>query len=931
VVRFCPNCDARFESDVRTCPADGSQTFVVNADDDLIGTRVDGRYTITELIGAGGMGTVYRARQHSIDRDVALKLLRRDSLQDEQAVRRFFREARAASRLTNPHSITIFDFGQSESGQFYIAMEFLKGRSLAKTLTDSPEPFDAVRAVRIADQILEALDEAHAEGVLHRDIKPENVYLLDTPPEFVKVLDFGLAKMAERNETHRLTESGLTYGTPAFMSPEQAWGKEVDARSDVYSVGLILFEMLAGRLPHEEDSSIALILKKVQQPAPFVRQVNPRAKIPAPLESALARLLAIDAKNRPSSAAEARVLLASTVGLAAPDRAATSVRTTSPVRVVTGSSAAVRPAHLPDAPAGMEKDRLLAMLKEAMSLAGEGWRLYDGATSTCTSLAARELFGALLGEEGAVAVLIRRAAAELERANPAWAVADVIGRDADLGARFEEDANAQSAAIREDRRLVEALDSTLAFERRVTTFWERQVLAAPDRPWRKFMDRRLLEARGHVATLAEIKLRVLGLVRGAGADSLYAMLAGKLPLKRVAGGDVLFREGDPGDAMVVVVRGRFRLEVLGPRERPTALGEVGPGDVIGEMTCLDPAPRSATVTATMDSEVYVVDRGTLAALRESSPATYVAVIRAAIAAVTERIRETDERIERTFQQIREGLKALPGRGQTPISGRVILGDARFDPRKPLRSGSFSTNDITLLASAARVRMFPPGAWVCREGDQGKACYVLLRGSLEIVKDVSGGEIVLAVLSEGSVVGQVALVDRGARSASIRASGDVEVLELDRDTFEKLVDRHVPLALRFQEQIAVTGIRQLRLADRWLAALLSHKADSDETASRARAEEPRRPSPPSQPTERASARASPDATPTAPRPPVPPPPQAAAPVRRTDSEAMRHVSAYLRTALREWGMSIEDLDEVRVIVPDGTISQAELRARKTRID
>lgn len=292
------------------CPRDGSPTFLVDREDELIGLNLDGRFTIRELIGTGGMGAVYRAHQHSTDRDVALKLLKPEAAGDEQAIKRFFREARAATRLTNPHTITVFDFGQTGDGLLFIAMELLKGRSLGAVLKDLAGPMDPVRAVGIVDQVLDSLEEAHAEGILHRDLKPDNIHLLDGrgSGEFVKVLDFGIAKL-QGPEVTSLTATGMAFGTPTYMSPEQAQAWSVDQRSDLYSVGVILFEMVAGRPPFEADTPLALAMKKVQEKAPPVYHANPDVRVPEGLERFLAGILSVDVKARPADATAARAQL----------------------------------------------------------------------------------------------------------------------------------------------------------------------------------------------------------------------------------------------------------------------------------------------------------------------------------------------------------------------------------------------------------------------------------------------------------------------------------------------------------------------------------------------------------------------------------------------------------------------------------------------
>ncbi len=911
MTRFCPQCDARFEGDVRTCPADGSPTFTASAGDPMIGRKIDGRFTITGRLGVGGMGKVYRALQHSIDRDVALKLLRPEFLTDEDAVRRFFREARAASRLANPHTITVFDFGQSIDGQFYIAMELLVGRPLSTLVQSEAHPMDPVRAVRMIDQVLEALEEAHREGVLHRDLKTDNVFVLDEPANFLKVLDFGLAKIA-RSDDSLITRAGTTFGTPAFMSPEQACGKELDARSDLYSVGAILFELLAGRLPFDDTSSISLIMKKLQQPAPRVAEVAPGVTLPPALDGVMNRLLAIEPALRPASASEVRRLLKDAVGLEGPSPASdpgtlhrapspgvqprstrrTMVLDQVPPMVVTPVK--VDTAWNPPAPARPPLDtrireQALVTLAKALGLSGEGWMLYDAAAKQCTSRSGRELFLSLVAEAQATSELLRRAAGSAERGEGDWGADPAIDRTRDPARRFEESVRASVPAIQGDAYLARTLDAAMAYERRVIDFWERRSLAGDASLDPAFLRCRLAEATDHVASLAEVKLRVLGLMRGAGFNSLYMRLAGQLPVRRVRAGETLFREGDPGDSMVVVVTGRFRLEVEGRPGRSTPLAEIGPGDVVGEMACLDPAPRSASVIAIPDSEVCVVDRGTLSALREGDPGTYVAVIRAVISQVADRVRQTDQRVEALSRESRPRIQAFAGAASPQVAGR-FRASAGSDPSRPAQGCSFSADDMVVLDRVARSRTVGPGEWVCREGEIGNACYVLKSGQLEIVKRAGNDDLVLAHLAAGSVVGQIVLVDGGPRSASVRAVGHCALLELDRPTFERLVDAHVPLAMRFQEQLAVTGIRQLRFANEWLARLLQRRDDEARVA--AARPETVRPDPPV-------------------RPSAPPPP---APRPKSDEDAARQMMIYMRAALREWGMSLEELDRVSVVVP-----------------
>ena len=315
MTRVCPDCGRRFDSDVVECPDDRSPTFLVERELDLIGKDLDGRFEVLELLGTGGMGAVYRAHQHSTDRDIALKLLRPDVAGDENAIKRFFREAKAASRLTSPHTITIFDFGQTRDGLLFIAMELLKGRSLARLLKELNGPMDPDRAAGITAQILDSLDEAHAEGILHRDLKPDNVHLLDVRGggDFAKILDFGIAKVQGADVT-ALTATGTAFGTPTYMSPEQAQALELDRRSDLYSVGIILFEMLAGKPPFTADTPLAMAIKKAREKAPTIFHVNPNVLVPAGIERLLERLLSVDIHSRPGDAARVKELLAEAVG-----------------------------------------------------------------------------------------------------------------------------------------------------------------------------------------------------------------------------------------------------------------------------------------------------------------------------------------------------------------------------------------------------------------------------------------------------------------------------------------------------------------------------------------------------------------------------------------------------------------------------------------
>jgi len=308
--RKCTECGKTFESEIRHCPEDGAPTITTEDENSLIGKVIDGRFSINGLLGVGGMGAVYRAHQFSTDRDVALKLLRRNLVEDEGMIRRFLREARAASSLANPHAVTVFDFGQTSDGILYIVMELVNGRTLADYLQENPGPMELRRAVRIITQVLDALVEAHNAGIIHRDLKPGNIMVLenDLHEDFVKVGDFGLAKMVE-GDAQGMSQSGLVLGTPEYMSPEQAQGYDLDSRSDLYSLGVVLFELLAGVLPVEDDYPMATMMKKVREAPPALSEAAPQARTPVPVEELVGSLLARNPADRPATAREVREAL----------------------------------------------------------------------------------------------------------------------------------------------------------------------------------------------------------------------------------------------------------------------------------------------------------------------------------------------------------------------------------------------------------------------------------------------------------------------------------------------------------------------------------------------------------------------------------------------------------------------------------------------
>ena len=268
---------------------------------------IAGRFRIEREIGTGGMGTVYLATHLGLERPVAVKIIRREFAGDADVADRFLREARTMAKLRHPNAAMIFDAGNLPDGRHFIVMEFVEGETLSQALAREGR-FSATHTVHIATQICDVLEEAHRLGIVHRDLKPSNILL---GKRGVCVLDFGVAKVlassAESTATHASTGSGQVVGTPRYMSPEQCLGQRVGARSDLYSLGVLLYEMLAGRPPFVDPLQSALLVKQATAPAPPLPRL--RQDIPRPLALAVHTLLAKRPEDRPRTAALAKMLL----------------------------------------------------------------------------------------------------------------------------------------------------------------------------------------------------------------------------------------------------------------------------------------------------------------------------------------------------------------------------------------------------------------------------------------------------------------------------------------------------------------------------------------------------------------------------------------------------------------------------------------------
>lgn len=305
-VKTCPACRTVFEGAEVFCPNDGarlqlpSQVDTVRAakGDDRVGTILDERYRLIRRIGEGGMGIVYEAEHVVIEKRVALKILRTDYSGKPEVVQRFRQEAKSASRIGNEHIVDISDFGETPEGASYFVMELLDGEDLANVLArEGTVPVH--RAADIIMQCCRGLAAAHEKGIVHRDIKPENIFLVRSRngrPDFVKLVDFGIAKMSDielqGSPGRKLTKTGMIFGTPEYMSPEQAAGRELDHRVDVYALGVIFFEMLAGRVPFVGDTFMSILTQHMFEEPPRIHEINPTVQVMPTIEMFLDRALA---------------------------------------------------------------------------------------------------------------------------------------------------------------------------------------------------------------------------------------------------------------------------------------------------------------------------------------------------------------------------------------------------------------------------------------------------------------------------------------------------------------------------------------------------------------------------------------------------------------------------------------------------------------
>jgi serine/threonine protein kinase len=299
-MKYCPLCHRTYGDTAAVCEVDGARLLQGRGrTDTLIGQVLKGRYRVVRQLGEGGMGTVYLGEQVTIGRKVALKLLHEKYAWDEEFVRRFRQEARLTASLSHPHVITVYDFDQADDGTLFIAMEYIEGSNLRELIQE--KPLDVSRAVRLGIQIAEGLAAAHYVNVIHRDVKPENI-MVARPTDHVKLTDFGIARLRDAPSSTRLTRAGTIMGTPAYMAPEQIEGEEASQKTDIYALGIILYEMLSGTVPFTAPTPAAVLMKHLREvPIPLGQL---RRGIPPAVERIVAQALEKKPEHRPAGMAE---------------------------------------------------------------------------------------------------------------------------------------------------------------------------------------------------------------------------------------------------------------------------------------------------------------------------------------------------------------------------------------------------------------------------------------------------------------------------------------------------------------------------------------------------------------------------------------------------------------------------------------------------
>ena len=345
-MKVCTTCGSEYPDAQSFCPADGSALKSTAVAADLVGAIVADRYRILQKLGEGGMGTVYLAEHVKMGRMSAIKVISKSLTQDADAIARFNREAANASRVNHPNVCAVYDFGETEDGVIYLAMEFIEGESLTD-LIDREGALAPKRAADIARQTAEALEAAHEFGIVHRDLKPDNIMITKTRggSDHAKVVDFGIAKAAGGDEKQNVTKTGLVVGTPEYMSPEQLSGDAVDGRSDIYSLALVFFRMLTGTLPFQADTAQEAMIKRLTDEPLKLKDALPEGGFPTALQIVMDRALQRLPSDRYSSAAEFGADVAGTVS---------AMADVAPAVDVDGATQLIDPSETDDGRAGPE-------------------------------------------------------------------------------------------------------------------------------------------------------------------------------------------------------------------------------------------------------------------------------------------------------------------------------------------------------------------------------------------------------------------------------------------------------------------------------------------------------------------------------------------------------------------------------------------------
>ncbi|MGH7530545.1 MAG: serine/threonine-protein kinase [Gemmatimonadales bacterium] len=386
-MKVCPVCAAEYPDDVRFCPQDGQTLRAAAPATDLVGQVVADRYHVVKKLGEGGMGQVYLAEHVKMGRRSAIKVMNPATVHDPDAVARFNREAANASRITHPNVCAIYDFGETADGLIYLAMEFVEGEPLTDML-EREGALPVPRAVSIFLQVAEALQAAHDLGIVHRDLKPDNIMLTRRKGggDAVKVVDFGIAKAVGGDaEGQKVTKTGLIIGTPEFMSPEQLSADTVDGRSDLYSLALVLYRMLTGKLPFEATTAQEAMIKRLTDEPAQLAQVRPDLKFPAGLQAVLDTALARSPLDRYQSVAKFAGDIAAVTGGRGVGSGPTSVIPhTRPTPDPDSQTQLIAPPPPPRPPARPRKGSMALVAIGAVVVLGGGgaWAVLSGGSKT---------------------------------------------------------------------------------------------------------------------------------------------------------------------------------------------------------------------------------------------------------------------------------------------------------------------------------------------------------------------------------------------------------------------------------------------------------------------------------------------------------------------------------------------------------------------